>query len=145
MTEDEYEALAAKYLTALANRDMIFWRGHHRLVWDLGASNSSIKRSAAQGETPAGQANSSSAYYRGGAMITLGERLSLFWYNHVKRIWDNWRWRHGALYRAWIAEGRDPRYFPRAGRLTPQALLWAKRMVDERKGAHHEMRGPRSR
>jgi hypothetical protein len=28
MTEDEYEALAAKYLAALANRDMIVWMGH---------------------------------------------------------------------------------------------------------------------
>jgi hypothetical protein len=56
MTEDTYQALAAKYLTALANRDMIFWRGHHRLVWDLGASNSSVKGSAANSEILAGQA-----------------------------------------------------------------------------------------
>jgi hypothetical protein len=46
MTDDNYEALAANYLTALARRDMIVWSGH-RSVWDVGASNSSVKGSAA--------------------------------------------------------------------------------------------------
>jgi hypothetical protein len=44
MTDAEYELLAAKFLTALARRDMIVWMGH-RSVWDVGASNSSVKGS----------------------------------------------------------------------------------------------------
>jgi hypothetical protein len=46
MTKDEYEALAAQYLAALARRDMIVWSSH-RSVWDVGASNGSVKRPAA--------------------------------------------------------------------------------------------------
>lgn len=59
----------------------------------------------------------------------MSERLKIWWYNAVKRHWNDWRaWRE--LGPAWIAEGRDPAIFPRSGRLTPEAIEWAKSVTE---------------
>lgn len=58
--------------------------------------------------------------------------MRLWWYNNVERRWHNFCFRHTATYKAWIAEGRDPALFPRAGKITPEAIAWARKVVADR-------------
>lgn len=51
--------------------------------------------------------------------------LRLWWHNNVKRPWYNWRFTKSAPYQAWIAEGRDPRLFPRVGKIKKKHIAWA--------------------
>lgn len=53
------------------------------------------------------------------------DRLHLWWYNNFRRHWNNWRFKRRHL-AEWIAEGRDPKLFPRAGRVTMATLEWAR-------------------
>jgi hypothetical protein len=57
--------------------------------------------------------------------MTRRQAISLWWYNNVKRHWRNFVWRHGSVRRQWMAEGRDPRYFPQAGAFNKESWAWA--------------------
>ena len=50
--------------------------------------------------------------------------MGLWWYNNFRRHWNNWRF--WLCYRGqWIAEGREPKLFPRFGRITQADIAWA--------------------
>ena len=53
----------------------------------------------------------------------------LWFYNHIKRhLWEIWfRWKY---LDEWVSEGRDPRMFPRAGKISRANYDWAKRELD---------------
>jgi hypothetical protein len=47
----------------------------------------------------------------------------LFVYNYFKRHWNNFLFRK--YRREWIASGRNPAFFPRAGKISREAWDWA--------------------
>ena len=59
-------------------------------------------------------------------------RLRLWWYNNIQRHWHNLILPLTPLYRQYVAEGRDPRFFPRAGRVTAETFEWAERVLQDR-------------
>lgn len=65
-------------------------------------------------------------------------KLRLWWHNEVKLRWHNWTFRFSPLYREWVRQGRDPRFFPRAGKITPAALAWAETVTRRRDGVSEQ-------
>lgn len=57
------------------------------------------------------------------------ERIRLWWYNNFLRHYHNWK-----VHRMWLADPNAPKICPRAGRITPEAIAWAKSRMKELNG-----------